>query len=35
VIVLDTHAWLWWLDSPQMLSRAAARVIERADEIGV
>jgi PIN domain nuclease of toxin-antitoxin system len=35
VIVLDTHAWLWWVAAPQKLSGAAARVIERADRIGV
>jgi PIN domain nuclease of toxin-antitoxin system len=35
VIVLDTHAWLWWVDAPRRLSRAAARAIERADRIGI
>jgi PIN domain nuclease of toxin-antitoxin system len=35
VIVLDTHAWLWWLAAPSRLSRAAARAIGRADRIGV
>jgi PIN domain nuclease of toxin-antitoxin system len=35
VIVLDTHAWLWWLTAPTKLSRAATRAIERADTIGV
>jgi PIN domain nuclease of toxin-antitoxin system len=35
VIVLDTHAWLWWLAAPNKLSRQAARAIERADRIGV
>jgi PIN domain nuclease of toxin-antitoxin system len=35
VIVLDTHAWLWWLAAPNKLSRKAARAIERADRIGV
>jgi PIN domain nuclease of toxin-antitoxin system len=33
--VLDTHAWFWWAVSPPRLSRPAARVIERADRIGV
>jgi PIN domain nuclease of toxin-antitoxin system len=23
VIVLDTHAWIWWLDDPERLSDAA------------
>jgi PIN domain nuclease of toxin-antitoxin system len=35
VIVLDTHAWLWWFAAPNKLSRKAARAIERADRIGV
>jgi PIN domain nuclease of toxin-antitoxin system len=35
VIVLDTHAWLWWSDAPARLSRKAVRAIERADEIGI
>jgi PIN domain nuclease of toxin-antitoxin system len=35
VIVLDTHAWLWWLAAPNKLSRKAARAIERTDRIGV
>jgi PIN domain nuclease of toxin-antitoxin system len=35
VIVLDTHAWLWWTAAPQKLSRAAARAIDRAHRVGV
>jgi PIN domain nuclease of toxin-antitoxin system len=35
VIVLDTHAWLWWLAAPNKLSRKAVRAIHRADRIGV
>ena len=35
MIVLDTHAWLWWLVAPRRLSRPAARAIDRADRIGV
>jgi PIN domain nuclease of toxin-antitoxin system len=35
MIVLDTHAWLWWLAAPAHLSRAAAEAIERAPRIGV
>jgi len=35
VIVLDTHAWVWWMSEPKRLSRVAARAIERADTIGV
>jgi PIN domain nuclease of toxin-antitoxin system len=33
VIVLDTHAWLWWVAAPSKLSRAATSA--RADRIGV
>jgi PIN domain nuclease of toxin-antitoxin system len=35
VIVLDTHAWVWWLTKPEKLGRKAARSIERADRIGL
>jgi PIN domain nuclease of toxin-antitoxin system len=35
VIVLDTHAWLWWLAEPSRLSRAARRAIDEAETIGV
>jgi len=35
VIVLDTHAWLWWLAEPSKLSRAARQAIDEADAIGV
>ena len=35
MIVLDTHAWLWWLSAPNKLSRTAARAVERADRIGI
>jgi len=35
VIVLDTHAWLWWLAAPSKLSRPAAQAIERANRIGI
>ena len=26
-LLLDTHAFLWWLDDPQLLSRAARKAI--------
>jgi PIN domain nuclease of toxin-antitoxin system len=29
VIVLDTHAWVWWLTAPERLSRKTQRLIER------
>jgi PIN domain nuclease of toxin-antitoxin system len=35
VIVLDTHAWLWWLAEPSKLSRAARHAIDEAETIGV
>jgi PIN domain nuclease of toxin-antitoxin system len=35
VIVLDTHAWLWWLAAPERLSDAAREAIDRAPRIGV
>jgi PIN domain nuclease of toxin-antitoxin system len=35
VIVLDTHAWVWWLTKPDKLGRKAARAIDKADRIGV
>jgi PIN domain nuclease of toxin-antitoxin system len=35
VIVLDTHAWLWWLAEPSRLSRAARQAIDEAETIGV
>lgn len=35
MIVLDTHAWLWWLGGATRLGRRAARRIESADSIGV
>jgi PIN domain nuclease of toxin-antitoxin system len=35
VIVLDTHAWIWWLASPERLSRAARTAIVEAPTVGV
>jgi len=35
VIVLDTHAWLWWAADPNRLSSAAQEAIDRADSLGV
>jgi PIN domain nuclease of toxin-antitoxin system len=35
VIVVDTHAWLWWMDDPTLLSHSAHTAIEEADAIGV
>lgn len=35
MIVLDTHAWLWWQTSEDKLSSRALSEIEAADRIGV
>ena len=35
MIVLDTHAWLWWTSAPSRLSRRARAAIEAADRVGV
>jgi len=35
VIVLDTHAWVWWRAASRRLSRAAAREVDRANSIGI
>jgi PIN domain nuclease of toxin-antitoxin system len=35
VILLDTHAWIWWASGSAGLSRNAARRIHAASEIGV
>lgn len=32
MIVLDTHAWIWWLANPDEISRAAREAIDRAKE---
>lgn len=35
LIVLDTHAWIWWLTNPGRLGKRALRLIEKADRIGI
>jgi len=35
VIVLDTHAWLWWCDDPSRLSSRARAAIADAAQLGV
>ena len=35
MIVLDTHAWLWWMASDRRLSEAGRAAIESSDEVGV
>lgn len=34
MIVLDTHAWVWWLSDPERLSEAARDAIENARASG-
>lgn len=35
MIVLDTHAWCWWLTKPERLGSKAARTLRTAERIGV
>ncbi len=35
MIVLDTHAWIWWAGSPGRLSARARTAVETADALGV
>lgn len=35
MIVLDTHAWLWWLSEPERLGPAAREAIDGAERVGV
>ena len=35
MVVLDTHAWLWWESAPDRLSRAAITEIEQTDRLAV
>jgi PIN domain nuclease of toxin-antitoxin system len=35
LIVLDTHAWIWWTGSPGRLSARARAAVEAADALGV
>lgn len=35
MIVIDTHAWLWWVNGEAALSEPARRAIELADVVGV
>lgn len=35
MIVLDTHAWIWWNASPRKISAPARRAIEEAKELAV
>lgn len=35
MIILDTHAWIWWLDKPDKLGDKAQRSINKYKRIGV
>jgi PIN domain nuclease of toxin-antitoxin system len=35
VLVLDTHAWLWWVAEPRRLSRPAREAIDRTERLGI
>ena len=35
VIVLDTHAWIWWASEPARLGRRGRAAIEISDQIGI
>ena len=35
MVVVDTHAWIWWTDDPTRLSSKARDAIEKADGIAV
>ena len=35
MVVLDTHAWIWWVSEPSRLGRGARERIDRARTVGV
>jgi PIN domain nuclease of toxin-antitoxin system len=35
VIVVDTHAWIWWIAEPTRLGKGARRALKAARRIGV
>ncbi|HVY60529.1 MAG TPA: type II toxin-antitoxin system VapC family toxin [Planctomycetota bacterium] len=35
MILLDTHAWIWWIADEGRLSRPAREAIDKAESIGV
>ena len=35
MIVLDTHAWIWWVSDPARLGKGARRALDGARRIGV
>ncbi|MEA3643255.1 MAG: type II toxin-antitoxin system VapC family toxin [Lamprobacter sp.] len=35
MIILDTHAWIWWIDESPTLPEATRQLIDRADYVGI
>ncbi|MBI3466360.1 MAG: type II toxin-antitoxin system VapC family toxin [Planctomycetes bacterium] len=35
MIILDTHAWIWWADAPSKLSSKARAAMEGGTDIGI
>jgi PIN domain nuclease of toxin-antitoxin system len=35
VIVVDTHAWIWWVSEPARLGLPARRALDKARRVGV
>jgi len=35
LIVLDTHAWLWWVSAPAKLGQSAREEIDSAERVGI
>jgi len=35
MLILDTHAWIWWINDVQKLADRASETIQAADEIGI
>ncbi len=35
IVVLDTHAWVWWLTTPRKVGKKAARALGKATRIGL
>ena len=35
LVVLDTHAWIWWASDPAKLGKLARHEIDRAKKVGV
>ena len=35
MIILDTHAWIWWVNESKKLSDKAQAAIQQADSVGI